>query len=340
MLFLGPEEGERQAAVAELRDAMRERHGAGLEEHSFYAFETPAEAVVQVLQNGSLFGTAAFVRYRSVEHLKKKDDVAALAAYLAAPNESALLVLESSETRVAKPLEDAVGQKHKRIFWEMFDDQKHGWLMGYFRRNKVQIAPEAVDLMLELVQNNTRDLRQEADRLISYVGQEISLEDVDRYMYHAREESVFSLFDAMMEGDLGHALDIADALVVDVEPVQVLIGLGWQVDRLHLLQMLRSSGIPESSLFNELQKHSGQTIRSKRLQRNLLQAAERYRPPESAAIKVLTGETDALLRSIPAAYHRSILHQYLYAVIVRRGAWSPTGSQRPVRPWQYPALNV
>lgn len=340
VLFLGPEEGERQAAVAELRDAMRERHGDGLEEHSFYAFETPASDVVQVLQNGSLFGSASFVRYRSVEHLKKKEDVAALASYLAAPNESALLVLESSETRVAKPLEDAVGQKHKRIFWEMFDDQKHGWLMGYFRRHKVQIPAEAVDLMLELVQNNTRDLRQEADRLISYVGHEISLDDVDRYMYHAREESVFSLFDAMMDGDLDHALDITDALVVDSEPVQILIGLGWQIDRLYLLQMLRSSGISDGSLFSALQKQTGQAIRSKRLQRNLLQAAERYTPADCAAIKVLTGEIDALLRTVPSAYHRTILHQYLYGVVSRRGAWSPTGSRRAVKPWEFPALAV
>lgn len=338
VLFLGPEEGEKQAAVAEIRDHLRQIHGDGLEEHTVYAFETPAEQVVSLLQNGSLFGSATLIRYRNVEHLKRKDDIQPLERYAAQPTPEAVLILESSEVGVSKGLERVAGGRNKRIFWEMFDDQKQGWLQGYFRRHKVAIEPDAVELMLELVQNNTLELRQEADRLIAFVGDRISTDDVDRYIYHAREESIFSLFDAMMAADFEHSLDILNKLLAASDATQILIGVSWQLDRLYHFQVLRESGVPESGVFAELARLTGQKVSSKRVQKGLLAAARRYSPRECGAIKVLTGEVDALLRTVPAALHRSILEQYLYGVIVRRGAWSPAGSQRRTRPWDYPSL--
>ncbi len=338
VLFLGPEEGEKQAAVEEIRTAMRQQHGDGLEEHTFYAFETPADQVVSLLQNGSLFGSATLVRYRAVEHLKRKDELQALVSYGSAPTEGSVLILESGEVSVARGLEQVAGGRNKRIFWEMFDDQKQGWLQGYFRRHKVDIDPEAVELMLELVQNNTMELRQEADRLIDYVGHRITVDDVDRYIYHAREENVFSLFDAVMAEDLDHALDIAGKLLASTEAIQVVIGLSWQLDRLYHLQSLRDAGVPDKGVFDELQRLTGQRIGSKRVQKNLLAATRRYGPRECAAIKALTGEVDALLRTVPAPLHPSILQQYLYGIIVRRGAWLPTGAHRQAHPWRYPSL--
>lgn len=337
VLFLGPEEGEKRAAVEEIRAALRNDHGDGLEEHSFYAFETPADQVVTLLRNGSLFGSGALVRYRSVEHLRRKDEIEPLVSYSTSPNPEAVLILESPDVSVAKGLEQAVGGRNKRIFWEMFDDQKMGWLQGYFRRRKVSIEPDAVELMLELVQNNTVELRQEADRLIAFVGERITVDDVDRYIYHAREESIFSLFDAFMAEDLDHSLDILGKLLAGTEAIQIVIGLSWQFDRLYHLQALREAGVVEKNLFQELGRVTGRRVSSKRVQKNLMAATRRYAPYECAAIKELIGEIDALLRTVPTPLHASILEQFTYATIARRGAWSPSGSRRTANPWQFPA---
>ncbi|MDA3948515.1 MAG: DNA polymerase III subunit delta [Spirochaeta sp.] len=337
VLFLGPEEGDKQDAINELRSALRKRHGDELEEHSFYAFETPAHHVTGILQNGSLFGSATFVRYRAVEHLKKKDDVAALLEYAKKPVDSTVLVLESAEIGANRDLEKAVGGRNKKIFWEMFEDQKQGWLQGYFRRHNVQIEPDAVELMLELVQNNTMELRQEADRLIAFVGDHITTDDVDRYIYHAKEENVFTLYDAIVDRDLDHALDIALKLLVTTDPVQILGGLAWQLDRLYALQTLRAAGVPDARLFEELGTFTGRKITSKRAQKSLRVAADRYSLPDCTAIKLLTGDIDALLRSVPTAFHGNLLQQYLYSIIVRNGRWSPQGSESRTRAWEYPA---
>ena len=340
VLYLGPEEGEKLAAIGEIRTAMKQHHGEGLEEHTFYAFETPADQVVSLLQNGSLFGSGTLVRYRSIEHLKRKDEIAPLTSYAKAPSDGAVLVLESGEVSVAKALEQAAGGKNKRIFWEMFDNQKQGWLQGYFRRRKVDIQPEAVELMLELVQNNTLDLRQEADRLIAYVGDRITTEDVDRYIYHAREETVFSLFDAVIAQDLDHALDIAAKLMAGGDAMQIVLGLSWQLDRLYHLQALRQAGVGEKQLFDELNRLTGQRINSKRVQKNLLAAMHAYAPGQCAAMKLLVGEVDALMRTVPTALHASLVQQFLYGLIARKGAWSLVGRHRPGLPWEFPGVST
>ncbi len=337
VLYLGPEEGDKQRAIHEIRIALRKRFGDELEEHSFYAFETPSQHVTSILQNGSLFGSALLVRYRGVEQLKKKDDIQALADYLAHPVDTAVLVLESAEISVHRDVERAVGSAGKKIFWEMFEDQKQGWLQGYFRRHNVRIENDAVELMLELVQNNTMELRMEADRLIAFVGDTITVEDVDRYIYHAREENVFTLYDAIVDRDLDHALDILLKLLVGNDPVQILGGLSWQLDRLYGLQVLRSQGVSEGRLFDELPGFLGlkQRITSKRAQKALLKAGSQYSLPACEAIKLLTGEIDALLRSVPTAYHGTLMQHYLYSVIVRDGKWSPQGGGH--RWWEFPA---
>lgn len=338
LLYLGPEEGDKRAAVGELVGRMRADHGDGLELHTFYAFETPADHVVGILRNGSLFGSGIVIRYRSVEHLKKKGDIQALTEYAAHPAPDTVLILESSEISVARELEKAAGSAGKKVFWEMFDNQKHGWLQGYFRRHNVRIAPEAIELMLELVQNNTLDLRQEADRLIAFVGSDITVEDVDRYIYHAREESIFTLYDALVAQDLDHALDILATLSVSTDAVQIVIGLSWQIERLYHVQRLRASGVADSAVFEELRRQGGATITSKRAQKSVLLAARAYSLPDCERIKTLTGEMDALLRTVPSVWHNGLLQQFLYAIIVRNGAWSPQGviPSDTRWPWEYP----
>lgn len=335
VLYLGPEEGDKYDAINELRSALRSRHGEDLEEYNFYAFETPASHVTGILQNGSLFGNAAYVRYRSVEQLKRKEDIAAIVTYAKNPVPDTVLVLESSEISVHRELERAVGSKFKKIFWEMFEDQKSGWLHGYFRRHNVQIEDEAVELMLELVQNNTMELRAEADRLIAFVGNTITTADVDRYIYHAKEENVFTLYDAIIQRDLDHALEIVQTLLVNTDAVQILGGLAWQFDRLYAYQTLRGEGVPDGRLFEELGRFLGQAVKSKRAQKGLRVAAQQYSLADCSAIKLLNGDVDALLRSVAAPLHGHVLQQYLYSVIVRNGRWSPQGIAEVPRAWEY-----
>lgn len=337
-LFLGPEEGEKGAAIAEQREALRSRTGGDIEEYNLYAFDTSATDLVGILLNGSLFGSATFVRYKAVDQLRRKDEIEPILRYAASPNESAVLILESSETRVHEDLAKAAGPAGKKIFWEMFENQKQAWLGGYFRRHKMAIDPEALELLLELVENNTMDLRHEADKLIAFSGERVEVEDVERYVYHAREENVFTLFDAIVERDLEHALDIAEKLMVQQDAVQLIGGIARQVDRLLLFQELRTAERDDQRAFGELERllhtGSGKPREIKKLARkSLIVSAGRFSLPVCRAIARLTADVDALFRSVPTELHRSLLQQYLYGVIVRDGEWSP--ERRTHWVWEY-----
>ncbi len=338
-LFLGPEEGEKLAAINEIREALRSRAG-DIEEHSYYAFDTPAETVVGLLLNGTLFGGAVFVRYRSIEQLKKKTELEALIRYVASPNQQSVLILESLEydRAISSDLKKAVGPKQKRIFWEMFEDQKQAWLAGYLRRRKATIDAAALDLLLEMVENNTLDLRAETDKLIAYAGQRISLTDVERFVYHARQENVFTLFDAIVEGKLDHALDVAEKILVQGDATGLIAGLSWQIDRLLMYREIRSRESDDRRAFSELERllstRSGKPPELKKpIRRSLQAAAQRYSLGQCRAIALLTGEIEALLRSVAGELHKGLIQQYLYSVISRGGAWTP--KRQTAWPWHY-----
>lgn len=341
-LYLGPEEGEKHAAIAEQRAALQSRVGGELEEYNLYAFDSSPADLVGILLNGSLFGSGIFVRYKSVEQLRRKDEIAPILRYAASPNENALLVLESSETRVHDDLGKAAGPSGRRIFWEMFEDQKQAWLSGYFRRHKVAIDPEALELLLELVENNTLDLRHEADKLIAFAGERVGAEAVERYVYHAREENVFTLFDAIVERNLEHALDIAEKLLVQQDAVQLIGGIARQIDRLLMFQEIRVGERDDQRAFAELERllhtGSGKPREIKKLaRRSLLVSSGRYPLGACRAMARLSADVDALFRSIPAELHRGLFQQYLYSLIVRNGEWSP--ERRTPWIWEYAAMS-
>lgn len=320
VLFLGPEEGEKQQAIQEIRGHITKISGEEPEEHRRYAFDTTMAEVVDLLHGGSLFGTYTLVWYRSVELIRTKDDIRRLKEYLKEPAPNATLILETPEIRVDRGLEQAVGSGNKRIFWEMFDSQKQGWVTAYVRRHGGQIDPEAAELLLELVPNNTLEMGHELDRLMAFVGRRIAADDVDRYIYHGREESVFTLFDSVVEGDLERSLEIATKILADSEAFQLIAGITWQFDRLSQLHALRHHGIPDAQAFDG----SNLNIRSKRSQKLYAAGAKRYSGSDAIRILRTLNDFDALLRNLPVATHNGLVAQVLYSIICRHGKWTPS----------------
>lgn len=339
VLFLGPEEGEKRAAVHELRQALRARHGDGLEEHRFYAFETSADQVVAVLETGSLFGSGALVIYRAVEHLKRPGDVAALKAYAGRPNGDAVLVLESTETAVPKAVRDLVPKASTRIFWEMFDNQKHGWLTGLVRRSGGSADAEAIELLLELVPNNTWELRQAVERLLAFTNGELTADVVDAHLSHARAETPFGLFDAIVAADLDHALDITHRLLAESDAAQIAGALAWQVERVHQAHTLVADGVGAADLPAAMKERFGASVAGKRAAQGLRDAMRAIPAAACMELRRTTLEFDAALRELPGTAHRLLTEMYVYSAIVTRGAWRlGLGAIPRPAPDRYPSL--
>ena len=213
-LLLGPEEGEKSAFIEKITEALAARLGEPPERSRFYAGETSMAEIVRCLRNMSLFARHRLVIVSNAEEVKRAEEVAALVEYLASPAEDATLLLLSPgfpgdiDRRITgdqkKKTPGAVPFEHQKVFWEMFDNQKQGWVTSFFRQRKISIAAEAVEYILDMVENNTRDMRVECERLALFFGPDaaITLESVEQYIYHSKEENVFTLFDRICDREL------------------------------------------------------------------------------------------------------------------------------------------
>ncbi|MCL2381946.1 MAG: DNA polymerase III subunit delta [Treponema sp.] len=305
-LFLGPEIGEKEAAI----DEIRKKIGAG-EETAYYAGETPVPQMVSALRNGSLFADTRLFFIKSVEGIKKKEDIDLLSSYIAAPADGTFLVLISEETSAAKSLEQAVPQANKRVFWELSDSRKYEWVQAFFRSKGFKISAGGIESVLELVENNTAALKQECSRLILFLdkNREISGEDAETWLSHTREESPFTLFSRIAAGDFSRSLESARTLLSAGEtPPALFAALASCFRKLIGYLALKEAGVRDEWEYKKI------GVSAPGAKRDYSAAAARYSPAGAETCLALTAEYDLLLRSAYSFPQQVLMDQYLYKV--------------------------
>ncbi len=322
-LLLGPEEGEKSAFIEKLKEGLAAKGGEPAETTRFYGGESRAADVLLCLRNKTLFSRHRLVIFSGMEQVKRAEDVSLIVEYLSAPAADATLVLTTGgfASEVDRKIVAAVPRERQKIFWEMFDNQKQGWIVSYFRQRKVQIDSEAVDYILDMVENNTRDLRAECERLALFFGSgaAIRLEDVEHYIYHSKEENVFTLFDRLCERELAGAEEELDKILLsrEAEATQIISGLLMQFRKLASLQRLSAQNFEVSEAFTRLR------IMSKRNQRTYLEGARKFSAVDLENIRLLLASFDERMRSIRSDLHALLLHLLVYYIVQRagQGAW-------------------
>jgi DNA polymerase-3 subunit delta len=317
-LLLGPEEGEKDAFVKRLLGAAGREHGGPPEVRRCYPFETDLGQVLAELANGSLFASFRVAIMQNAEELKSKREVDLLAAYAAHPSpDTALLLLSAEVGRMDKRIERLVTKERKVIFWELFESQKQGWVNNFFRARGIGIEPEAVDFLLDMVENNTRELQSICERLALFFGKgsRIGYQDVERLLYHSKEENGFTLFEKLAARDLEAGLEVLAKILLsrDSDAVQLLALLSAQLRKLFAYQRLLGENYGAAEAAARLE------IRGKRQQQIFAEASRRYSQEELRRITRLTALFDYRARSLKAALHPTLLQLYLYYAMVRGG---------------------
>ncbi len=312
-LLTGPEIGERNAALAEIRKTAA-RSGE-LDAHLLYAGDVRMGEVVSLLQNGSLFAAARFVVLKGAEAIKKKEDVEMLTQWISASAgaEDATLVLVSDEIGVDRKLEAAVPKEHKRVFWELFESRKEQWISAFFRKEGFGIDDEAVASILDLVENNTDALKTACSRLTLFFpkGHRVTEDDTLSFLSHDREESPFTLFDSMTEGDLAGALEIVSKLSLSREssPVQTVAGLSFCFRRLADWHRLEDSGMTDEFSLKKAGFSSKKAVTQYRA------AARRWDVAAVSRVLSLLANADAELRSSSQALHGIVMDLAVRAIL-------------------------
>jgi DNA polymerase-3 subunit delta len=321
-LFLGPELGEKQDAVAALRRGLIRRGEGGKpgsppeeagapEELSFYAGETSVSEILGLLRNGSLFADSRLFLIKNAELLKKDEDIELLGSYLKAPQDDTVLVLLSEASSLSKKLEQYFPGPAKRIFWELFENRKIDWLSALFRREGYTITAEGIAAILGLVENNTDALRRECSRLMPFLdkGRPVEGEDVEKWLAHTREESAFTLFSRIARGDLPKSLEILHALLAAKEPSPaILAALCWCFRKLRDYLAVTGSGQASDLDFKKI------GLGSSLVRADYAQAARRYTQADTALS--LLAEFEVLLRSSGSALELILWDLLLYKLYV------------------------
>ncbi|MDR2102040.1 MAG: DNA polymerase III subunit delta [Treponema sp.] len=306
-LFLGPELGEKQDAINELRQSLT----PAPEETSFYAGETAAADMVAALRNGSLFADTRLFFIKNAEVLKKKDEVELLASYMEAPQEDTTLVLISESIGLDKRLEKMVPRTGKRIFWELFEEKKAPWVASFFERAGCRISEEGIEAILEMVENNTDALRRECSRLILFLGNKkvITMEDAEKWLAHSREESAFTLFSRIAEGNIEKSIESLRTLLGAKEaPPAILAGLAWCFRKLiSYLSLVKTGNTGDFEM-----KKIG--LASAKVRRDYVRAGQLYDLSAADRCLSLIAEYDILLRAAGTAFETILMDTLLYKI--------------------------
>ncbi|WP_169310078.1 DNA polymerase III subunit delta [Parasphaerochaeta coccoides] len=328
-LYLGPENGEKDAAVSRIRNALAGAHPA-LDEYLFIASkdDESIHGLSEALTNSGLFSDYSFILLRIASEAKVST-LQPVLDWLKEPTPDVTIVLTSDETRVSATLQKLVPKQNQQTFYEMFENRKPQWIQDFFRSRRMGISRGATDLILTLVDNSTDELKEACARLADYLSQDSSAkhssvteEDVEAYLSFSQGVTAFSVFEHVARGNLNGAL-LTIHSYMDAEPnklPQLLAAMSWQMRRLLSLSENLSQGMNEDEAMQSVVTY-GKPVPIRNLKDKGLnkEAVRRYSPEDIKTILVSLADWDRDIRSWPGDMHRTICDAYAYRIIIRKG---------------------
>jgi len=315
-LLLGPEIGEKRNFIDQYIDQLSKKLSNPPEVSRFYPGEKDIREFLGEISTGSLFSEYRVFILERVDEYSKANQIKPLVEMLQSPPDSCSILLTSDKNSVDRKISGVFPKNNKKNFWEMFEGAKKSWIQSYFRQKKIQIHQDAMEELLDMVENNTSEMRTACETLTFYFseGQIITSEDIDRILYHSKEENVFTLFEKIAHRDLEASLEVFGKIRLSQqsESVGLLAGLLWQMKLLLSLAVLREKGYSDSECWKELKLHG------KKRQKLYALGCSRYRRDELQNAISLIAKCDYELRSVRKEMQDRIMELFLYKLIRRK----------------------
>jgi len=315
-LFLGPEIGQKNEKIQTIINTYKTKTKEIPDIHKFYPYDTTVAEIVSLMKNGALFSNYKFVTLMNIEDIKK-NSIAELISYIKSPGLECTLFLLSDKNSVDKKITTAIPKKAVQIFWELFENQKKSWISNFFRKDNIEISNDAIEMILEMVENNTNDMRNSCTHLAIYFGKNSQIEetDIENFIYHSKEENVFTLFKKIAAYDFSSSLEILHKIALSGEgsPIQLISGLQWQFRKLLTLSQLFSKQYGREEALSKAQ------IRGKRNQQTYLDGLKNYSTKELQNIIVLIAKYDILARETNKKSHLMLMELFIYYCVIQKG---------------------
>lgn len=145
------------------------------------------------------------------------------------------------------------------------------WIRNFFKKEKIEISANAVDLVVELKGTNTIDVKAELDKLVCFSGgKKIDVEHVEQIVGRSIAETVFKLVDALEARNAKWVFRILNDLYGQKKQPHEIIGyLSWHTRIMQKIILLSGRGLGIELLASELSYSPGYV-------RRLLEQSKRY----------------------------------------------------------------
>lgn len=233
-LIAGTDEAKLDAALARLRARAEEEGGPG----SLEVFAAPegssagpdCEALVASIPALSLTAARRYLVADGVERWSAKQAGPAIEALAALPPEVTLVLVareKPPKLRAPKGLDDAVKTAGGSVLTYSAPRARElpAWLGEEARRRGFELDRRAAEVLGERGGDSTVRLATELDRLALWAepGAMVRAEDLEAMIADTSEEAVWALSDAIVERDPAAALEVAERLSRQGEPLTPLV---------------------------------------------------------------------------------------------------------------------
>ena len=334
-ILLGPEEGLKADWLAEEKKRILSIY-PDAEIHQIFVGDDKGEDLDAALSQPSLFSSFRFVIIKQYENRTAKDTFdKALIDFLSSDDESAEFVIFSQEKSNAKINPKIANSRNVSIqtFWEMFDNQKHDWIVNAFAKEGFVIQGDAVEEILFSVDNNTQEMKNLVTSLSLFFHatdkdkREITAEDIEKYSLQTRGEDGNTLFQAIAACDAEHASSIIASLITSDSqaPVRAFSVLVTKFRMLESFEKLRAKGMSEKEAFENADALSPYPVFyptkgiKGRDQSTFRIAAKNYTLSDTERIIRYLGEMDGRIKTTSTDWLPVILSSLVVDIIMNKG---------------------
>jgi DNA polymerase III subunit delta len=260
-LISGTDEAKIDATRARLR-ARAEREGGSAALEVFEPGEGKGmpdhEALLAAVPAMSLMGTRRYLLADGVERWRDKQLEPVLAALGDLPPDLTLVLIcrDKAPAKLTKAVKAAAGETHE------FEAPKARDMPSVIVREAQQLGfrlePAAARLLVERMGSNPVRLGNELERLALWAGAggAVTASDLQEMIADTSEAAVWSLSDALIEGDAAAALRIGERLIGQGENVTGLIyGLASRLRSACAAAAQLDEGIPPKQVESTLKMH-------------------------------------------------------------------------------------
>ncbi len=260
-LIAGSDEATLDSTRARLR-ARAEREGGSAALEVFEPAEGKGmpdhEALLAAIPAMSLMGTRRYLLADGVERWRDRqlEPVQASLGDLPPDLTVVLICRDKAPPKLAKAVKAAAGEIHE--FEAPKAREMPRVLIGEAQQLGFRLEPAAARLLVERIGSNPLRLRNELERLALWAGAggEVSASDLQEMIADTSEAAVWSLSDALIEGNSPAALRIGERLIGQGENVTGLIyGLASRLRGACAAAAQLEEGIPPKQVESSLRMH-------------------------------------------------------------------------------------